>query len=257
MSPLLEWHPHFGPIGGKDLATWLAGYPPPGPPTRSIMLATDERTGSEFLCQVLGATNQLGRPSEYLNTYWMRRFIPDYPEDIGTQLDIAHRVGTTPNGCFAMKLHAVQLDRLLTGGRVEGAFPNPIFVRLYRRDLLGQAISLYRARYGSQYHAHLPPERPVAFDAAAIRQMMVELTRSNARWALYFARNGITPLAIAYETLAADVEPVVRAIADLAGVEARPIPVTKPLRIQNDALSAEWRQRFLVECRDLNKLDEI
>ena len=256
MAPLLDWHPHFGRIGGKDLATWLADYPPPAPPTRAIMLATEERTGSEFLCQMLGATGQLGRPSEYLNTHWMRRFIPDYPDDVGAQLAIAHRVGTTSNGCFAMKLHVVQLERLLTGGRVEAAFPNPVFIRLYRRDLLAQAISLYRARYGSQYHAHLPAERPVAFDATAIRAMMVELTRGKARWELYFARNGVTPLVLAYEALAADPDAVVRAIARHAGIEAAPRRAAEPLRIQYDTTSEEWRRRFLAECHDLNRLDD-
>jgi LPS sulfotransferase NodH len=256
MAPPLDWHPHFGRIGGKDLAAWLADYPPSAPPTRSIMLATDERTGSEFLCQILGASGRLGRPSEYLNTYWMRCFIPDYPEDVGAQVTIAHRVGTTNNGCFAMKLHAVQLERLLTGSRVETAFPNPVFVRLYRRDLLAQAISLYRARYGSQYHAHLPAARPVDFDAAAIQAMMVELTRSKARWALYFARNGVTPLAIAYEDLAADPEAVVRALGDHAGIAAAPHTVTEPLQVQHDTVTEEWRRRFLAERHDLNVLDD-
>jgi LPS sulfotransferase NodH len=156
-----------------------------------------------------------------------------------------------------MKLHAVQLDRLLTGSRMDAAFPNPALVRLYRRDLLAQAISLYRARYGSQYHAHLPAARPVAFDAVAIQAMMVELTRSKARWELYFARNGVTPLAIAYEDLAADPDAAVRAIAHHAGIAATPRATTNPLLIQYDSISEQWRQRFLAERHDLNVLDDL
>jgi len=256
-TPLLDWHPHLGRIGGKDLRTWLADYPPITAPTRSIMLATEERSGSEFLCQALGATGQLGRPSEYLNTYWMRRFIPDYPDAVAAQMAIAHRVGTTLNGCFAMKLHTVQLDRLLTGSRVEASFPNLVFVRLYRRDLLDQAISLYRARYSSQYHAHVPQERAVDFNSAAIRTAMIELARSRARWEVYFARNAVQPLAIAYEDLARDPIATVRAIARHADIPVGPREVAAPLSVQHDALSDAWRQRYLDECGDLNLLDDI
>jgi len=85
-----DWHPHFGRIAGTDLASWLDAYADAGPPDRSLVLATDERTGSEWLCQLLGATGRLG-PSEYLITDWMRRFIPDYPADVAAQVAIAHR----------------------------------------------------------------------------------------------------------------------------------------------------------------------
>ena len=257
MGPGPDWHPHFGRIGGTSLAAWLAAYPDHGPPVRSLLLATEERTGSEYLCQLLGATGQMGRPSEYLNTYWMRCFIPDYPEDIAAQVTIAHRVGTTPNRFFAMKLHAVQFARLLTGSTVAAAFPAPVFVRLHRRDLLAQAISLYRARYGSQYHAHTPPARAVAYDGAAIGQMMRELVLSRARWELYFGGIGVTPLAIAYEDLAADPMAAVQAIGRYAGMQVAPGEVAIPLRKQHDDISETWRQRFLAENRDRNVFDTV
>lgn len=257
MNPRFDWHPHFGRIGGKSLADWLADHPTVGPPVRSIMLATDERTGSEFLCQLMGATGVLGRPSEYLNTYWMRCFIADYPDDVAAQVAIAHQVGTTANRCFSMKVHLLQLERLLTGSRVEAAFPAPVFVRVYRRDLLAQAISLYRARYSGQYHAYVPPTRALDFDGAAIRALMIELAQGKARWELYFTRNGVQPLKLAYEDLVTDPDATIRAIARHAGVGAVPRPVDRPLHIQRDDTSQAWRQQFLAECGDFNALDTL
>jgi trehalose 2-sulfotransferase len=259
MPALLDWHPHFGRIGGRDLRTWLAAYPVAEPPKMSIMLASQERTGSEFLCQLMGATSRLGRPSEYLNTYWMRRFIPDFPDNVDDQMAIAHRVGTTVNRCFSMKTHPVHLDRLLGSSSVTAAFPNPVFVRLHRRDLVAQAVSLYRARYSGQYHAYAPADREIGFDGEAIRQILIELARGKARWDVYFARNGIDPLMIAYEDLAANPYPIIHAIASRVGeaVDNRQLDLVSPLQVQQDVQSASWKQRFLDEYHNLDDLEAI
>ncbi len=252
-----DWHPHFGRIGGTSLETWLARYPDAVAPARSIVLATDERTGSEWLCQLLGATGRLGRPSEYLNTLWMQRFIPDYPPDVPAQLAIAHHVGTTGNGCFAIKLHPWHLDRLLAGATCSGAFPAPVFVRLLRHDLLGQAISLYRARATARYHFHHPERQAVAFDGDAIEAMLRELAANRARWDTYFARNAITPLVVSYEALRADPLDVVRRVAALVGetVRRRDILCPSPMRAQSDRQNEEWRARFVRERSDLDRFD--
>jgi len=259
MAALLDWHPHFGRIGGRDLQAWLAAYPGERPPEKSIMLATEERTGSEYLCQLMGATGQLGRPSEYLNTYWMRRFIPDYPDAVGAQLAIAHRVGTTANRCFAMKMHPAHFDLLLTGGSITAAFPKPVFVRLYRRDLVAQAVSLYRARYSNRYHEYIAAERDIDFDGEAIRQMLVELARARARWQVYMARNAIDPLMVAYEDLAIDPYPIMHEIGHRAGetIEPRDLALASPIRSQTDEMSAAWKQRFLEEYRDLDVFEAV
>lgn len=253
----LDWHPHFGRIGGCSLETWLARYPDAVAPARSIVLATDERTGSEWLCQLLGATGRLGRPSEYLNTLWMRRFIPDYPDDVPAQLSIAHHVGTTANGCFAMKLHPWHVDRLLAGATCATTFPAPVFVRLLRHDLLGQAISLYRARATARYHFHYTEKRTVAFDGDAIEAVLRELAANRTRWDAYFARNAITPLVVSYEALRAHPLEMVRRVAALVGetVRRRDIVCPSPMCVQADAQNEEWRERFVRERSDLNRFD--
>ncbi len=252
-----RWHPHFGSLAGHDLAGWLSGFPDHGPPRRSIILATDERTGSEWLCQLLGATGRLGRPSEYLNTVWMRRFIADYPDKVPAQVAIAHQVGTTANHCFSMKVHPWHLERLLQAATVSGTFPGATFVRLIRTDLLGQAISLYRARQTGSYHAHIAPARDGLFDANAIEGLIRNLAFNRARWDMYFARTGVTPLMFSYEELSADPRGVVRRIADSMGERIwwRDFAAVRSIRQQADSVSDEWRQRYVRERGTIDKFD--
>jgi trehalose 2-sulfotransferase len=259
VQPGPDWHPHFGHIAGTDVVRWLSGYPDRGPPQRSIVLATDERTGSEWLCALLGATGRLGRPSEYFNTPWMRRFIPDYPESVPAQIAIAHRVGTTANGCLSIKLHPWHLDRLLQGGTVSSAFPAPSFVRLLRRDLLAQALSLYRARQTGSFHSHIAEERRADFNADAIEQQVHELAVNRVRWDMYFARTGIVPLVLSYEELRANPLGVVRQIAARVGerVGRHDLADVRPTGQQADAVSAEWKERYIRERGSPDRFDPL
>jgi LPS sulfotransferase NodH len=158
-----------------------------------------------------------------------------------------------------MKAHAVHIDRLLTGGSVRAAFPDPVFVRLHRRDLVAQAVSLYRARASNRYHAYVVAERDIEFDGEAIGQALIELVRAKARWSVYFARNAIAPLTAAYEDLAADPYPIVNEIARRIGeaIDERALDLASPLRIQNDDISAAWKQRFIDEYRNLDVFDVV
>ncbi|MGE4481305.1 Stf0 family sulfotransferase [Acidocella sp.] len=250
------WHPHLGGIGGQTLADVLPLFPG-AVPRRSIVLATSERTGSEWLCEIMGGTGVMGRPSEYLNTYWMRRFIPDYPEDVPSQIALARRFGVTANGCLAIKMHPWHFDRLPGDAVFSSFFPDPRFVFLTREDHLGQAISLVRARQTEKFHSITSETRPAEYDARQIEDALGEVIVSQARWSKFFSRNGIQPLRLSYEDFAEKPEETLKRIAAFAGVS---IPFARHgirarLSVQRDGTSHAWRERFLSEKRDLNRLD--
>lgn len=258
-SPAPEWHPQFGNIAGLTLASWLDQQAPAPTPRVSIVLASEERSGSEWLCQLMGDTGVLGRPIEYFNPWWMRRFIPDYPDDVAGQIAIAHRVGTTPNGCMATKLHGQHFDRISPHVSLADAFPDVRFVRLTRRDLLLQAISLVRARQTQSFHAHVPPVGDASFDAAAIASALVEIVEYRARWSLFFARNGIEPLVLEYEELVGRPLRSLKRIGVAANVRVpmRWTATRHGMRIQRDDTSERWRTLFLETRRNLNQLDRL
>jgi LPS sulfotransferase NodH len=253
----IGWHPHFGVIAGKGLSEFLAQLPAAPKPTSSIVIASDERSGSEWLCQMMGATGRLGRPTEYFNTQWMQRFIADYPDTISEQTAIAHRAGTTPDGCFSMKLHMWHFERLAAEAGFAEAFPKPHFVRLVRRDILAQAISLFRARQTDNFHSGAAETEAPVFDADGIETTLRELVQSRSRWELYFARNGITPLTLEYETLHHQPRRCVQQIARLVGkrIPAISIKIRLGLSVQHDKISAEWKAKFLDLKGDLERLD--
>ena len=77
--------------------------------------------------------------------------------------------------------------------------------------------------------------------------------RELARWQFYFAKNGIEPLELWYEDVAASPAAAVERVARLVGIPAPPLPEPSrlTLRIQRDEVSEAWRARFLAESADL------
>ena len=252
------WHPHLGEIGGKSLAEILPFFPETAP-RFTIALMTSERTGSEWLCEIMGNTGVLDRPSEYLNTHWMRRFVADYPDDAMAQVALAKRFGLTANGCVSIKLHPWHYDRLPEDAEFSSLFPDPCFVLLSREDHLGQAISLVRARQTEKFHSVTRQTRQPVYDTGQISAALDEVVISQARWNKFFSRNGIRPLKLSYESFTADPGAALRQIAKFTGV---PMPsrfgrVKSRLGVQRDGTSQEWRERFLNEKRSLRYLDKI
>jgi LPS sulfotransferase NodH len=206
----------------------------------------------------MGQTTVLGRPSEYLNTPWMRRFIPDYPDDLRRQIDIAKRLGTTANGCFALKLHPWHFDRLASAFDLSD-LPNPKFIFVDRKDLLGQAISLVRARQTEKFHSFAAEARLPQYDAAQIDKALDEVILSKARWTRFFARNSIRPLRLSYEQFSSEPVDTLTKIAEFVDVKipSHIGPIQSRLSVQRDASNLEWRQRFVAEKRSLAFLDQF
>lgn len=229
-------------------------------PRQSVILCTDERTGSHYLAERLAATGRLGRAYEYFNTEWMRTQYEDYPEDRGGQLDWAMRLGTTANGVFSVKLHPWTMDALAGTIDITRDWPAPCFVHLTRLDLLGQAISLHKAEQNRAYTSWTVPQAEAAYDGARIGALVRELAIRRERWEVYFARNGMTPLRLTYEALLTDPAGAVAAVARHAGVRLTGIRSRGAwfrFDRQADAVNAAWRARFLADYKNTALLDDL
>jgi trehalose 2-sulfotransferase len=184
------------------------------------------------------------------------------PDDYGRYLDWALAEGTTPNGVFGAKLMWGYLDdfatllrgidrtwsRLGVRGVLRRAFPDLRFVRITRTDKVRQAVSLWKAvqtqawRAGPEAGPPLEPE----YDERALRHLVRQLEEHDRSWGEWFDRIGEAPLCVSYEELAAAHEPVVRRVLEHLDVEVpQPLELGAPgLRIQADALSEDWVERF-------------
>jgi LPS sulfotransferase NodH len=215
------------------------------------------RTGGSLLAEALKATGRLGDPQEYFN--------PDaivvapgesYPRDAPAQLAEIARRGVTPNGIYGLKLFCDQFDDL-GGFDWASRLPDLHFVHLERRDILGQAISWVRAMQSVQWNSTQPQRGELRYDAAAIEAALGRFALHRARWAMFFARNAISPLNLVYEDMIAAMPQTVQAIGALVGIDDVPgaMPVPGQLEVQRDAISEEWRARFVAARRDLAMLD--
>lgn len=234
---------------GKRIRFALA----PGLANRGYAICATPRSGSTYLCQLLTNTQVLGKPLEYFNTPGQRRDTdPKYPKDPRRQLEIVRSTGATRNGIYAVKLLPMHLK--LIAGAIDPFrdLPNLSLVRLERRDLLGQAISLVRARQTRQFVATQPQDGVPVYDAQRIRDNLRSLLHQRGEWTDILTRFGASPVVVEYEDLAAQPQRIVDRIAALMRL-ATPVSVDPALithTIQRDNINAEWRRRFLDDAGD-------
>ncbi len=188
----------------KDLTGELRALAPPEPKPARIRdgaraggavtgyaLCTTIRSGSTWLAGLLASTGRLGRPAEYFSTRFQRRVVsPDYPDTFRGQIAHALEHGATPNGVYGFKIYPAQLEALSARLDWTAWFPDLRFVHLARRDLLGQAISRVRVDQTLQWRSTLPAAAEPRYDGPAILAAMRETVAQDARWQLFFARNG-------------------------------------------------------------------
>jgi len=230
----------------RPSADWAA-------PRATIVIVGAPRSGTTLLCSLMAATNRLGRPGEFFNEDAKEFANPHGPDDTAHRLTVA-RKSATANGVLALKLFPGHLDRAMADLHLWEFFPEPAFVRVTRRDLLRQAISLARAWQTDQWNSLAPGARaqPV-YSSDAIERGLALITNENAQWDRFFARYQVSPMMVEYEDLEQRAANIVQIIAK---VELETIPTIddSPLTVQRDDLTEQWREAFLAEGRRLERI---
>lgn len=236
-------------LASMDLAPF-AGTP------RVYMIASSPRCGSYFLGHALAEAGGFGQPLEYLNKgnmpNWKARFAT---EDMPTLMARMIACRTSPNGVFGVKAHWNQFSPY-----AEGALFAPFggvgrIVHIYRRDLLGQAISFLRAAQTGEYLSGAPNQGRERYSYEGIVSRARNLRNQNAGWAAFFRDQYPGPvLRIVYEDLIADQPAGFARVAEFLGGGDRAQPrAAERIRRQSDGASREWRSRFLAELREADR----
>ncbi len=138
----------------------------------------------------------------------------------------------------------------------EELFGPLIYVHVSRRDKVAQAVSLLKAEQSGLWHLaadgserqRTAPHAQPTYDADRIADLIGELERDDASWGAFFAANGITPVQIEYEALAA--EPNLQVQKILSGLNL-PAKLTEAIKAGTakmaDAGSSAWIERFRQE----------
>ncbi|RWG56687.1 MAG: hypothetical protein EOQ64_12775 [Mesorhizobium sp.] len=214
-----------------------------------ILVCTSPRTGSNHLAGLMASAG-LGNPLEWFGG---RRLLeqPGYPRDARGQLLRALTEGRSSSGIYAIKLFASQFAQVAKKVNLPASLPNLHYVRLTRSDLLGQAISWARARQTRRFRSSEVNRASPRYDGEAIAESLEKILMENLAWDGWFAKNGLSFLALTYEQVQQNPRGSLEKIAQLAGVE--PVWGTNlgsGLEIQRDATNDEWRKRFLSEYAD-------
>jgi LPS sulfotransferase NodH len=216
-------------------------------PARGYVICATQRSGSTYLSQLLTSSAVLGKPLDFFNPAGRRdKGWHDYPDAVEEQLELVRSHGATANGIYACKAFPEYLDALAAAGWTD-RLPGLQWVYLRRTDLLGQAISLVIASQTGRWRSSAAAHGTPAYDAGAIAAALAELARGDVRWRAYFARHGIGPLELSYESVAAHPLAALQAVAALMAVDG-PLaadPSLVEVAVQRDGVNAEWRTRFL------------
>jgi trehalose 2-sulfotransferase len=211
----------------------------------SYVVCATPRSGSTLLCEGLKATGVAGRPEEYfeavaatgrpprpeayldgLNDPAALALLggaepPEAPphsslagiDSYDEHLRRVREWGTTPSGVFGAKLMVDHIDRLqahvgprLARELLDDLFDRPRFVWVRRRNVVRQAVSLWRAMQTQSWRDDstdgTPADAEPRYSFPVLRQLVARLTDHDARWADVLA--GAPVLELAYEQLTDD-----------------------------------------------------
>lgn len=240
----------------------------------SILMATENRTGSTLVSWAMWRTGRVGLPYEYLLPARMTVFAERWgvPEPSirgrlgrwrrarrgGVDLYLRYRRRSFPtfieklaanraslNGVFSLKLMAGHFAEILDRGYDHELFPGRIvWVRMRRHDTLRQAVSWAIATQTRRFHSTQIAEADPTYDRALIDSRLRLIRADRSEWTAFLEARRIRPLDLWYEDVAADYEGTLAAVFDHAGVDRPDAWPDPPLQKMADDRTDEWVHRY-------------
>ncbi len=213
---IFEAFPDFSELHAKGFDGVTCAKP-------TVMIAMTARTGSTHLCAALAQTDGIPPPNEIFNP---RGVLHMEAQRRGVRLfaDFIRSFNEDPGPCFIFKTN--WQDFLPLAPFYRQIFPNLRVIFLDRRDLIAQAVSLYRAAETGKWHVERgkaleePPDDAL-LDTLNLKEMswwIAQLEAEKRQWKQFFAAEKIDPFRLFYEDFALDVTKAVSAISDYLGI---------------------------------------
>ncbi|MCJ8338052.1 MAG: Stf0 sulfotransferase family protein [Pseudomonadales bacterium] len=238
----------------------------------TYILCATPRTGSTLLCEYLTSTQVAGKPHSFFRSQdmlWRARQLKvlqnDDSYDFHDYLTATREFTSSNNGVFGLRIMWETLAELLEqlqsvypefeGGQLallEHTFGRIKFVYLHREDVLGQAVSLWRAQQANYWHSteEASSNRPPEYDFSEIASRVEMLRHQNNQWRDWFDKICIDPLEFCYEELAADPASCTKSVLNYLHLD---LPAGVQLNAPNQRLADHttllFKQRFERENR--------
>lgn len=234
------------------------------PPLRSVVVCCTLRSGSNLLCELLENLGY-GRPTEffqatrYANIDARRDGVADELPGIDALYNefIERHVGQSWRG---VKWNFAQFSMFNSTIASEGThpdfaewFPRPVFIRLQRRSMIEQAVSMHVAKHTNRWASHdvIRAATPAAYKFDAIWQDFADFAAEEALWSQHFATLDVSHVSVFYEDLVADYGREMSRILSVLDPEAADrvslddlLPVGVKNQKIDDPVLAEFSARF-------------
>lgn len=202
------------PAGGAaGMRAWLDLPDPDGPPapydltsadhdlparqpTRSLVIATDYRSGSTLLADGLTSAGGYGVPLEYLQAGTRERRFSRFPAASEREyLAAVMSARTSASGVFGIKLFWPEADGL-------AVLPDPLIVWLRRSDVVAQAVSTWTALVSGEWRTTKPSAPDVPYDAPRLTALVAMHAHHDESWRSTLS--SIPHMELTYEHLSTD-----------------------------------------------------
>ncbi len=185
---------------------------------------------------------------------------PEKPGDFEGWFTYALQRGTTTNGVFGAKMmwnyfddfrdriaELPGLGTLTFTQALDEVFPALRIVFVRRRDKVAQAVSLWKAIQTQHWRNDLEAssnDATVQYDYRALKYLVDELHRWDARWEDWFHATGREPIRVIYEEFVDSRAATVGRVLDALGIDPPEGGEKGPMVRQADDLSRDWVARF-------------
>ena len=207
---------------------------------KQVILCFTNRCGSNWLAELLYATELMGLADEFFNT---ERIQADCVDCGLNSLDdfVRHLPGnhSTLNKIFATKLSWDQLYFLSRTKVLPWIIPNPQFIYIVRDDVAAQALSFLVAQQTGQWKSNWNSGLNGKIELADISNEQIimaisEILFAQSKFELYFEMLKLNPCRIHYEDLLAKPEFIIARI-----LQYMKIPAPKKMEINSAKLQLE------------------
>lgn len=208
------------------------------------------RSGSTWLGGLATATGLLGQSAEWIEPEVNRIDFARLDGKAASERVV--ELSSSPNGTFLFKVFPFQLQRFHASCGVDplahiARNHDVQFLRLERKDRLGQAISFARAVQSGTWESGMNGKTEPVYDFELICRYLFLIERCLAFWKVYATLLGKTADCLFYEDQLPDGADFLQRLADHAGVVLEHRPEARN-QIQRDATNENWRNRFLEEA---------
>jgi LPS sulfotransferase NodH len=235
------------------------------PKARSeYLIAFTPRSGSSWLTTLLTHTGLAGRPEEWLNPGHLPGILKTHPcKDLTSYVRRIRRLMLSrKRRTFGIECSWFQW-RLYLEANQQKILPFAFDQHIYwtRRDLLGQALSLYKATETGHFHSvsgkSFASPMPVVPDDGSLWNWFLHIYQQEYGWTQYFRRRNIVPLALCYEDLWSDTPLTLTRLLSAIAPELPPETVIQAARAaksnhqkMDDTITRDFKLAFYARYRD-------